>query len=99
MGFREITLNLPTGYTEEELKDRIKKNLGVRDFFHQIENKSLDARKKDNIHWKIRVSVISEQISGENPVQHHPLEIPYKKRNKKAVVAGSGPAGFFSALV
>ena len=99
MGYREITLKLPTDYTEEQLRKSIEKELRITEFFYQIEKKSLDARKKDRIHWQLRVSVVSEEIKGDAPVVSPSLIIPYRERREKAVVAGSGPAGFFSAFV
>jgi len=99
MGYREISLKLPTDYQEDELKKRIEIELGIKGFSHQIENKSLDARKKDRIHWLIRVSVLSEEIQGNAPLLPPSLLVPYRKTGKKAVVVGSGPAGFFAAFV
>jgi len=46
MGYRELSLKLPTDYIEEQLRERLKKELKIREFTYQIENKSLDARKK-----------------------------------------------------
>ncbi|MBI5848032.1 MAG: FAD-dependent monooxygenase [Nitrospirae bacterium] len=99
MGYREISLQLHTDYLEEELKQGIAKQLGIGEFTYQIENKSLDARKKANIHWLIRVVVLSDEIDGGSPLLFPSLNIPYQRKNKKAVVVGSGPAGFFSAYV
>lgn len=99
MGYREISLHLPTDYHEDELKEIIAKELGIREFSYQIENKSLDARKKKDIHWLIRVMVLSDEVAGGAPLMFPSLDIPYQKRNIKAVVVGSGPAGFFSAYV
>ena len=67
MGYREISLKLPTDYQEDELRRSIEKELGIKEFSYQIENKSLDARKKDNIHWLLRVLVLSEEITGDAP--------------------------------
>jgi uncharacterized FAD-dependent dehydrogenase len=99
MGYREITLQLPTDYHEEDLKEAIAKLLVVREFSYQIEHKSLDARKKDKIHWVIRVVVLSDEVTGGTPLLFPSLDVPYRKRTEKAVVVGSGPAGFFSAFV
>jgi len=99
MGYREISLQLPTDYHEDDLKQGIAKQLGIHDFTYQIENKSLDARKKANIHWLIRVVVLSDELDGGAPLLFPSLDIPYQKRKEKAVVVGSGPAGFFSAYV
>jgi hypothetical protein len=67
MKYREISLKLPTDYTDEQLKRRIAKELKIRDFSYQIENRSLDARKMDRIHWAVRVSVLSDEIEGGEP--------------------------------
>ncbi len=99
MGYREITLKLPTDYSEEQLRAEIAKELIIRDFTYQIENKSLDARKKTNIHWLLRVGIISPEIKSGEPFSPPSLDIPLKKRTAKAVVVGSGPAGFFAAMV
>ncbi len=99
MGYKETEINLPTDYTEDQLKQAISKKLRIRDFSWQIVNKSLDARKKDNIHWRIKIGVSSAFLKGEPGLQKDALQIAYKKRNKRIVVTGSGPAGFFSAYV
>ncbi len=99
MGYREILLQLPTDYLEDEVKEGVAKQLGIQEFSYQIENKSLDARKKGNIHWLVRVGVLSDEFSGGAPLLFPSLDIHYRKRNEKAIVVGSGPAGFFSAFV
>ncbi|MBI9034873.1 MAG: FAD-dependent monooxygenase [Bacteroidales bacterium] len=99
MGYKEISIKMPTDYTDEQIKRKIERELGIKTFTFSVENKSLDARKKTNIHWLIRLRIFSDQIKGEGFVPKPELEIPYEKTNKKIVVVGSGPAGFFSALV
>ncbi len=99
MGFRDITLKLPTDYTDDALKVAIGKQLGIRNFSWQIESKSLDARKKSSIHWLIRAGVLSDELKGGEPFVYPSLEIPRKSRSTKVLVVGSGPAGFFTALV
>jgi len=99
MGYKEIELNLPTAYTEEQLKQAVSKTLHISEFTFQEINKSLDARKKGNIKWLLRVGVSSQQIKGDAPLQEDGLKLFYRKRNKRAVVTGSGPAGFFAAYV
>jgi uncharacterized FAD-dependent dehydrogenase len=97
MGYREITLNLPTDYTEEDLRKKIEKELRIKELTYQIESKSLDARQRNNIHWLVRVGIISNELAGGEPATIPSLGIPYRKRKERAVVIGSGPAGFFSA--
>ncbi|MBN2466866.1 MAG: FAD-dependent monooxygenase [Deltaproteobacteria bacterium] len=99
MGYREITITLPTNYIDEELRIGAEKELGIKEFSYRIVKKSLDARKRSHIHWKIRIAVVSEEIRGNVPFADPPLKIPCGKRREKALVVGSGPAGFFSAFV
>ena len=72
---------------------------GIENIKYQISKKSLDARKKNDIHWLVKVLVKSKGIKGPEYTPAPSLNIPYRKRNKKIVVVGSGPAGFFSAFV
>lgn len=99
MGYRAISLKLPTDYSPEMLRERIRKTLGLTEFSYRIENKSLDACRKKDIHWLVRVGVTSEQIEGETPAVAAPPAIPRVAPGRKAVVVGSGPAGFFAAFV
>ena len=98
MGHRVLSFKLPTDFSAEELERRIARELRTKDFSHQIENQSLDARKKDNIHWLVQVSVSSKAIKGPPPEPAPELEIPRASRGGRALVVGSGPAGFFAAL-
>lgn len=99
MGYRSIQLKLPSNYTKEDIKSAIRKKFGSGDFTFVIERKSLDARKKDNIHWLLNIVVSSSLFKGQEHVGRKKLEITYRKRKEKVVVAGSGPAGFFAAYV
>ncbi len=99
MGYKTIQIKVPTDYSQEQVRNAIGKQLGVKDFSFQIEKKSLDARKNNNIHWLLALVVSSEKIGGSDFVAPEPLVIPFKKRTEKVVVVGSGPAGFFAAHV
>ncbi len=99
MGHADVTIALPTDYTDDLLVGKIRKQLSLHEFSYQIDRKSLDARNKKNIHWQIRASVLSPEIKGTLPVCPQPLSVPHQKRKEKVLVVGSGPAGFFSALV
>ena len=99
MGYQSIQLKLPTSYSDQELKQAIAHQLRISDFTFQIENKSLDARKRSDIHWLLKVGVHSDQIQGSEENKRPGLQIEYKRRNKKVIVTGSGPAGFFAAYV
>ena len=98
MGYRQITLKLPTGYTDDELKVAVTKELRIRECTCSIESKSLDARKKSNIHWLVKVAVLSDELKGGESVQQPSLDIVWQKRDTRVLVVGSGPAGFFLLL-
>ncbi len=99
MGYQELALKLPTDYTDEQLQRKIRKKLGIEAFTWQIERKSLDARKKNAIHWQLRVVVSSPELKGDAPQTAPILNVPARTRNYTSVVVGSGPAGFFAAFV
>lgn len=98
-GYKEISLELAPDFTEDQLKELIAEELKIKDFTFQIAKQSLDARKKNNIHWQTRVGVSSPELKESAPDPVPELEIPTKKRKEKAVVVGSGPAGCFASLV
>jgi len=99
MGNKTIQIKVPSDYSNEQLRSAVGKHVGLRDFSFQIEKKSLDARKKNDIHWLLGLVVSSENIEGDEKAAPEPMEIPYLKRREKVVVVGSGPAGFFAAHV
>ena len=72
---------------------------GLRDFSVRIVHQGLDARKKSDIHWLARIFVFSPELPGEELPLPPPLRIPCRRREEKALVVGSGPAGFFAAFV
>ncbi|HYQ57359.1 MAG TPA: FAD-dependent monooxygenase [Draconibacterium sp.] len=99
MGTKSVSFKLPTNYGPDLLQSKIAKTLRITNFSYQLETKSLDARNKTNIHWLVKAVVSSPELKGEEQVEKEKLEIPYKKSNKRMVVVGSGPAGFFNAFV
>ena len=99
MGYTQLELKLPTGFSKSMLEQEISKTVRVGAFSYEILSQSLDARKKSFVHWLLRVGVFSAELPGEEPAKVEKLEIPYSNRSKKVVVVGSGPAGMFSALV
>ncbi len=99
MGFKTLSLKLPTNFTPEQLREKIGRQLRIRDFSFQTENKSLDARRKSNIFWELKVIVNSPEIKGGEAPANEKLEIPILKRKEQIIVTGSGPSGFFAALV
>ncbi len=99
MGYKTISIKLPTGYDDKLLRRRIEKIISTREFNYTIENKSLDARNKKNIHWQMKVVVESPSIKKGESIEHRELKIPHTHNSKKATILGTGPAGFFAALV
>ncbi len=99
MGHISLQIKLPTNYSEDCMRESIAKKIGSHDFSFRIEKKSLDARKKNAAFWLISLLVISDKLKSGKYKSPQPLEIPFKKRNKKVIVVGSGPAGFFSAYI
>lgn len=99
MGFRIVEIKAPTDYSDEEVRHQLAKMLRISDFTWQIESKSLDARNKNNIHWLLRIAVHSKSLDGKEPEPEQQQEIPWRKRDQRVIIAGSGPAGFFAALV
>ncbi|MBN2818238.1 MAG: FAD-dependent monooxygenase, partial [Bacteroidales bacterium] len=99
MGIKTISIKLPTDFSNEILEQKISKMLNIKNFSFNIESKSLDARNKKNIFWLVKVLVDSPEIKGNDAPELEELHIPFRKRNKKIVVVGSGPAGFFNAFV
>ena len=93
-----IELKLSVPYTEKELINKIKSQYS-KYYKHSIVNKSLDARDKSNIHWKIKIELINKISNANNQHKKSNLETEFKKTNKKIIIVGSGPAGFFSAII
>jgi uncharacterized FAD-dependent dehydrogenase len=99
MGFNSLQIQLPVNYTQYDILSAVKSKLGITDFTFQIEKKSLDARKKNNVFWLLSLVVSSVELEGDEFNLPEVLYIPYKKRKEKVLVIGSGPAGFFAAYV
>ncbi|MFC2155102.1 NAD(P)/FAD-dependent oxidoreductase, partial [Acidobacteriota bacterium] len=97
MDFKLFEFKLPTDFTAAELKRKIEKKLKTTEFSYSIDKQSLDARDKGRIFWLLRVGVSSPALPGAERKTGHELEIPFRKREKRVVVVGSGPAGFFCA--
>jgi len=98
MGNKYISVKMPSDYDEQHLRKKIEGYINTKNFTYIIENKSLDARKKSNIYWEMRLLVTSKAIDISVYETKPELIIPHKKRNEKVVVVGSGPAGFFAAF-
>ncbi len=91
---KEINASMPPSYSEAELKNIVADILKSDDFYYRIKRKSLDARKKSDIHWEMAVEVSDFPFKNESS-----FDIPHIRTNKKIIIAGCGPAGFFAAYV
>lgn len=104
MGQKTFEFLMPILYSDEELRQQIKKQIKTDEFSFSIERQSLDARNHRNIYWNVRVEVLSEKIKvKEEKEDKRELVIPDIRakskrieKNKVAVI-GSGPAGLFAA--
>lgn len=89
---------MPTDFQPGDLRAKIAKKLRIKSFSYTIEKQSLDARNKRSIHWKVRVGVSASALKGPESKTIEFYTLPFKKRDKRVVVVGSGPAGFFAAF-
>lgn len=113
MMFRIEQLKLPITYTEPELKAAVCRELKITEpelVGYQIVRRSLDARKKNEIHYSFLIDV---EVSNEKKVQKllgklkrvsvsQETKYQYRisgmqKMKYRPVVVGAGPAGLFCA--
>lgn len=106
-------VRMPVRHTEEELFEKVSRSLkknGVSCGDMMIQKKSLDARRKSDIHFLY--SVVAEADSNRDCVSdpnirffedEPPIRLDALKENagkkKRVVVVGSGPCGLFAAYV
>ena len=76
---------------DAELRKIAARALGCEPRYFRILKKSLDARRKNDIHW-----VCSIEYAGEMPPAPAPLDRLSSPR--KVYIVGSGPAGLFCAV-
>ncbi len=105
-------LPLPVGSDLEQLRRKAARTLGVRPGALkeiQLVRQSIDARKKQDVHYVYTVDVAVEQeqavlsaCSARNVSRIHPVPYVFPKVSRRAstmpVVVGMGPAGLFAAL-
>jgi len=99
MGQTEVDIKIRTGYTEADLERQIKKTLKLKSCRYTIIKKSLDSRRKDRIHWQMRLSVVSDGLKNGSPSSRpERIIIPRISGSPRVIIAGTGPAGIFSAI-
>ena len=104
-------LRLDTERDERKLKTKAARELRVPPFAIKslkIIKRSLDARKKNDIHWLYSVAVTLDNEKkllannkSKNVAEYEEFEyeVPRLRSDKRPVVAGFGPGGMFAALV
>ena len=111
---RITSVSLPIGFTDKTVRKAVCKKLRIDE--SQISGASLyrcsiDARKKDNIHYTATIDV--KLSVGENTIlkrygsssifkaEPYKYQLPENRRklNQRPLVVGSGPAGLFAALI
>ncbi len=104
-------LRLDTERDEKKLRTKAARELRVPPFAIKslkIIKRSLDARKKNDIHWLYSVAVTLDNEKkalannkSKNVAEYEEFEyeVPRLRSDKRPVVAGFGPGGMFAALV
>jgi len=104
----EVKVEIEQAYNKN-YKDAIAKHLNIESkfiFSYELKKKSLDARKKANIHYICNFDVCFDKrvenkvVKSFSLVESKKEELKQEKitKEKTVVVVGSGPAGLFSAL-
>lgn len=104
------SLSIPLKHNENTVKTAAAKAIGQSaDSITKIIilKKSIDARKKNNIHY---VMTVAAEVKNENAIlkkckniekyiYYSPLSVPKSRLSTRPVVVGFGPAGIFAALI
>ena len=104
-------LRLDIGQSEDMLRKKAARELHVPAWAIkslEITKRSLDARKKNDIHWLYSVAVETDneekllaKNKSKNLAEYEETEysVPHLSVNERPIVAGFGPGGMFAALV
>ena len=106
-------IKLELDQTDAELKQKTAEKMGIRKeniLTLKLYKKSLDARKKEALHFLVTVEVTTnldenkllQNNSSKDIVQAEPYRysLPaHQKLTNRPVVVGAGPAGLFAALI
>ena len=104
-------LRLDIGQNEDKLKAKAARELrvpawAIKSF--KITKRSLDSRKKNDIHWLYSVALETDNEAkllaknkSKNIAEYEETEYPVPRLsvNERPIVAGFGPGGMFAALV
>ena len=104
-------ISLPLDYNENTIKKEAAKKLKINVSeikYASLYKRSVDARKKNNVHFQATVDVklngkeknIADKIRSAAIVDEYRYELPKSKPlAQRPVVVGSGPCGLFAALI
>ncbi|MBN2510777.1 MAG: FAD-dependent monooxygenase [Spirochaetales bacterium] len=107
MGNRILTHKISLEALDAQWQRDLKRKLKLKEASFVILQKSLDARKKNQIHWQMQILVHSPEITTEEWKQESRQLLEDRLENfrsaggakqEKVLVVGSGPAGLFPAL-
>ena len=99
-------INLPLDYTKEDLIKKCAKLLHVKEsdiLKIELLKKSLDARKKDNLVFVLKVDIelkkgVSYNKNVATPSKKLEFKVPLSNKEIKIMIVGSGPAGLFFGI-
>ena len=105
--FRINNIKIREDLTDNEIMQiAIKQNhINLEDIIEwHISKKSIDARKKDNVHYSYSIDFkLKNEKNYYKLEQIQPFEMPHidiNKNNKKhPLIIGAGPAGLFAAII
>lgn len=107
-------IKIPLDYTDKDFKRALSKQLRIDEkhiLSYKILKKSVDARKKDNVHFTFAAAVETDlneekiiEKAHNNKVSAYVKEVSFtvpkvKKGRFSPIVVGFGPAGMFAALI
>ncbi len=94
--------------TEDIIPQLVKDKYGLKISSFRVLKKSLDARNKNDIHWRYRILIDIDEADTAGVLNYYdevkiytePETHPQPKAQKKVkvIIVGAGPAGLFSAL-
>ncbi len=94
--------------SEEIIPQLVKDKYGIKITAFRILKKSLDARNKNDIHWRYRILIDIDEADTAGVLNYYEEvkayiepEIPLPPKSpvkEKVIIAGAGPAGLFCAL-
>ncbi|MGN0559070.1 MAG: NAD(P)/FAD-dependent oxidoreductase [Acutalibacteraceae bacterium] len=106
-------IKLPLDYSDSTIKRIVCKELGIdKNAIEKLSlyRRSVDARKKDNVHFiaavDVTLSIDENKVIRKSRSQKADIAKPYEYKmtdgthlNNRPVVVGFGPAGMFAALI